>query len=309
MKYIIGIEGGATKSTCILADLKGNALFKCEGGPTNFLVYGKENVSENLFKLIEKSVQSQKTNTGKISSIVIGTAGAGREKIAAGFEEYFIKYCHNVGIGINSFKVLSDAIISLEAAFEGGEGSILISGTGSIMMSKDRKGNVFRVGGFGRLIGDEGSGYSIGRKGLKAVSKFFDGRGDTTLISKLIANHFKITSIDEFMDRLYKDNLDIASVAQHVIYASKKGDLISMRIINEEINELLLHIKAMLKKMETTELEIVLLGGILSKENYFTEKFKKKISEEFKGVKIKEPKVSPTMGAVLIAKKLAQTKI
>ncbi len=308
MKYIIGIEGGGTKSTCVLADLKGNALFKCEGGPTNFLVYGEEKVSENLFKLLEKSTLSQKTNASKINSIVLGTAGAGRVKNAADFEEYFVKYCSNVGVEINSFKVYSDARISLESAFEGGVGSILISGTGSIMLSKDNEGNIFRVGGFGRLVGDEGSGYSIGRKGLKAVSKFFDGRGDSTLISKLIANHFKITSIDEFIDKLYKDNLDIASVAQHVIYAAKKGDEISVKIINEEVNELILHIKAMLKKMDTTELDIVLLGGILSKENYFTEKLKKKISEEFKGVKIKEPKVSPVMGAVLIAKKLAQTK-
>ncbi len=307
MKYLIGIEGGATKSTCVLADLKGNPLFKCEGGPTNFLVYGEEKVCENLFKLIEKSTKSQKSNTSKVNCIVLGTAGAGREKDANGFEEYFIKYCNNIGVEINSFKVYSDARISLEAAFEGREGGIIISGTGSIMMSKDKDGNIYRVGGFGRLVGDEGSGYSIGRKGLKAVSKFFDGRGDTTLISKLIANHLKITSIDEFIDKLYKDNLDIASVAQHVIYSAKKGDEVSLKIINEEVNELLLHIKAMLKKMETTELNIVLLGGILSKENYFTEKFKKNISEEFKGVNIKEPKVSPVMGAVLIAKKIAQT--
>ncbi len=83
-------------------------------------------------------------------------------------------------VPIKKFVVESDARVALEGAFSGNPGSILIAGTGSIMFGKDSKGNIHRVGGFGRILGDEGSGFHIARSGLTAVAKQFDGRGERT---------------------------------------------------------------------------------------------------------------------------------
>ena len=206
---------------------------------------------------------------------------------------------------IKNFKVVSDARIALEGAFSGRPGSILISGTGSIMFGKDSKGEIHRVGGFGRFIGDEGSGYSIGKKGLAAVSKFYDGRGNLTMLSKLAANHFKINDSEKLINAVYKNNFDIAQVAEQVIYAAKKDDEVCKKIVDEETDELIFHITAMKEKLKQEIMEIAFIGSIITNDNYFSQMLNKKIKERFKDVIVKEAEHQPVMGAVFIAKEIA----
>ena len=174
MKYIIGIDGGGTKTDCAAADLNGNILFETKGSSSNFLVEGTEKVSEKILNLIDKCKGHLKFNYSDVEIIFIGTAGAGRRSEAIRLENSFINYSMCKGIEFKKFIVESDARIALEGAFTEKPGAILIAGTGSIMLGKNPEGKIFRVGGFGRQLGDEGSGYSLGRKGLNAVSKQFD---------------------------------------------------------------------------------------------------------------------------------------
>ncbi len=99
----------------------------------------------------------------------------------------------------------------MEGAFSGKPGCILIAGTGSILFGKDKNGLMHRNGGFGRIIGDEGSGHSIGRKGLSAVAKELDGRGKSTLITKMLNKKYNISSASDLIINVYKNNFDIAS--------------------------------------------------------------------------------------------------
>jgi N-acetylglucosamine kinase-like BadF-type ATPase len=172
------------------------------------------------------------------------------------------------------------------------------------MLGKDAGGNIHRVGGFGRLIGDEGSGYTIGKKGLAQVSKFYDGRGNITLLSKLIEEHFGINRSEELINSVYKNNFDIASVTQDVIYAAEKEDVVCRNIIDEETDELILHIRAMKQKLKMQPVEVSFSGSIITNDNYFSQMLRKKISERFDNVLITEPGLSPVMGALLIAKEV-----
>ncbi len=268
-------------------------------------MFGLDKVSETLFNLLEDCIKNLNCEFDDLISVVLGTAGAGRKDDVERFENHFLSYAKSQKALIKNFKVVSDARIALEGAFSGRPGSILISGTGSIMFGKDSKGEIHRVGGFGRFIGDEGSGYSIGKKGLAAVSKFYDGRGILTMLSKLAANHFKINDSEKLINAVYKNNFDIAQVAEQVIYAAKKDDEVCKKIVDEETDELIFHITAMKEKLKQEIMEIAFIGSIITNDNYFSQMLNKKIKERFKDVIVKEAEHQPVMGAVFLAKEIA----
>ena len=304
MSYIIGIDGGGTKTHCLLTDFHGTILHECFGGPSNFLVQGIEPVSSTLFNLINSCTEKLKIHIEDIDIVLLGTTGAGRRTDAERLELGFADYLTKEKARLNLFRVESDARIALEGAFSGKPGSILIAGTGSIMFGKDAQGNIHRVGGFGRYLGDEGSGYMIGKKGLVAVSKEFDGRGKATLISVLVKEKFNILSPEILITEIYKNNFDIASVAPLVIEAAEKNDEIGAKIIEDETDELLLHISTMKKKVNEKIMHLAFIGGIITHKNIYSDNLRKKIGEKLPDVIVKDAENSPAMGAVLMAKQI-----
>lgn len=301
MKYFAGLDGGATKTKCVLTDENLNVLSEATAGPSNFLIIGVEKVSETILSLLKEVSASAGINPSEITSIVIGSTGAGRYEEAMKLENGFKNHALLNGFRFDNFYVESDARIALEAAFSGKPGSILIAGTGSIMFGKDIEGNVHRVGGFGRFIGDEGSGYVIGRLGLTAAAKEFDGRGEKTLFTRLLKEKTGIDNPSALISKVYKDNFDIPSVAPLVMEAAEKGDEICLKIIENQCDELLLHIKAMQIKISVDPFYLSLIGSPLTKETIYSKMLKEKVEREFGNVIIKSADHTPEIGAVLLA--------
>ncbi|MFZ2322679.1 MAG: BadF/BadG/BcrA/BcrD ATPase family protein [Ignavibacteriaceae bacterium] len=304
MKYLIGMDGGGTKTKCILTDINLNPVYETTSRPSNFLVIGTEKVSETILNLINECLSNQKISSDDVAAIVLGTTGGGRRNDAELLENQIIKDLTKEGFTINKIRIESDARIALEGAFSGKPGSILIAGTGSIMFGKDAEGQIHRVGGFGRFIGDEGSGYRIGRKGLNAVAREYDGRRKSTKITDLLAQEFSISSPEELITEVYRNNFNIASVAPLVFNAAESGDKIAQRILENEADELLLHITAMKSKLKVENLKVSLIGSLLTTANYFSYLFNEKVVRNFNDVQIKEAEHSPEFGAALMAKQL-----
>lgn len=305
MNYLIGMDGGGTKTACIATDFEGNILHQCTGGPSTFLMIGTDQVSETVFNLITECKDKLNCKYEDFKSILLGTTGAGRRSDAEKMESGFNEYAAKKGVSL-PFYVESDARIALEGAFSGKPGSILIAGTGSIMFGKDALGNIHRVGGFGRFIGDQGSGYVIGRRGLTLVSKDFDGRGEKTLLTELVKERFGISTPEMLITQIYKNGFDIASAAPLVIEAAEKGDKLCQKVLDEECDELIEHICSMNKKINEKELNLSLIGGIISSDNYFAKMFSEKVAQNTPEVKIKAPDYPPAMGAILMAKEKVQ---
>lgn len=306
MKYLIGIDGGGTKSKCVITDFNLKPLFKTTGGPSNFLILGTEKVAETILGLIIQCVKNLNINYDDIAAIVLGTTGGGRKSDAEDLEKAITHLAAHKRILLNKFQVESDARIALEGAFSGKPGSILIAGTGSIMFGKDSKGFIHRVGGFGRFIGDEGSGFRLGQKGLNSIAKEFDGRGNKTLISELFKDKFKIESPENLITEIYRNNFDIASVAPLVIEAAEKGDKIAQYIIETEADELVLHIDSMRKKLKEKKMYVALIGSLITTENFYSFKLREKVVQKFDDVVIKDAENPPEIGAALLAKQLAR---
>ena len=302
MTYYIGIDGGGTKTKCVLADENLKIKFETQSGPSHFLTIGTDIVSETIVSLVETCLKSNNISPQQLSSVVLGTTGAGRSTDAKKLEKAVYNLAKEKNIVLPDFRVVSDARIALEGAFSGKPGSILIAGTGSIMFGKDRNGEIHRVGGFGRLIGDEGSGLTLGRRGLNIVAKSFDGRVKETILAKMIKEKFNITNQSELITKVYNNEIKIQHVAPLVMEAAIQGDNLCNDILEKESDELLLHIVAMNKKLKEDKMKVVFIGGTITNENIYSQMLKDKIKLYLPNVVLQKPDFPPEIGAVIMAK-------
>lgn len=298
MKYIIGIDLGGTKTECIIADAEGNILSEAITSGGNPLIVGVGKSAENIRATVNKCNKNIQINYDEVTMAVIGSAGIGRKEDADKLLNELEKISN-----IKNIKITTDARIALEGAFPDQPGCILIAGTGSIIYGKDEKGKILRVGGFGSIIGDQGGGYSIGRKGLTAVSKEFDGRGKKTLITKILEHKFKIKNSDELITIVYNKNFPVSDAAPLVIKAAEQNDEAAIKILNDESGELIEHIAAIREKLKVEKLKLAFWGSLISGNNYYSNLLRERIKNELIHVELTEPKNSPAIGAILLAKK------
>jgi len=302
MDYFLGIDGGGTKTKCACINSNLEIIFELEGGPSNPLIVGYENSATSLINLIEKIIKKH-----KILHCTLGISGCGRKENSENLRKTIIKKSKEKKIKLPEFNIISDIEIAHEGAFNGSEGTILIIGTGSILFSKNKNGEIFIAGGYGRLIGDEGSGYSIGKKGLQAASKSFDGRIAKTILTDILKKKFSIKNRDELIKSIYNNKLEIQNFAPDVIEAAEKKDRIAQSILEKESDEIVLLIKSATKFLGEN-FKLCLIGNLISDNNFYSRLIKEKIKKKFKRIKIIKPKYSPEIGAALLAKKLIHQK-
>ena len=302
MSYYIGIDGGGTKTKCVLCNDSLEVIYQTKSGPSNFLTIGTAKVADTIIELINNCCTSSNLSVSEIENITIGTTGAGRESDALKLKEAVIAKAKSVNLKLNSFNVVSDARIALEGSFTGKPGSILIAGTGSIMFGKDKDGVIHRVGGFGRLIGDEGSGLTLGKKGLNLISKYYDERGKATLLTNKVEKQYDISDQSDLIIKVYSDGFNMQDIAPLVIESANEGDELCKDILDQETNELLLHIMAMKKKINEEKMKIVFIGGTITTENLYSSMLKEKIKMFLPDVLIHHSDYPPEIGAVIMAK-------
>ncbi len=307
MDYFIGIDGGGTKTKGVLVDESLNTISEGIGGPSNFLVFDINDVANSILELLIKLTKEANISLNDVRTILIGTAGAGRRDDAERLEKAVYQKAKEKNLTLNNFRVENDGRIALEGAFSGKPGSILIAGTGSFMFGKDSNENLHRVGGFGRILGDEGSGYKIGRMGLSEVAKSFDNRSSGTLLTQLVKDNFAISNLTELINEVYKNNFDIPKVAPFVIKAAKEGDKICKAILDNEVTGLVEHIVAMKNKISGETLSVSLVGGTITTDNYFAHLFKAEATQ-IPNVKIIDAELPPHIGAALLAKNMLINK-
>jgi N-acetylglucosamine kinase-like BadF-type ATPase len=305
-QFVIGMDGGGTKTTAMLCELRGNILVEQTGGPSNFQIIGVDKAAEVLFDLIERCCREIGCSLDEVRSVSAGLTGAGREGDQERMRNGLIEYARRQREAFRQVTVESDARIALEGAFRGNVGIILISGTGSIAFGKDQAGNVHRAGGWGRVMGDEGSGYSIGRDALNAVTKELDGRGKPTLLTKLTAKQFGLLDQEKIITAIYRDNFDVALLAPLVIEAATSHDVEASRILNKATFELAEHVRALLNKIEKVsrvrqKIPLAFIGSVISSDNVFSNVLRNKIVFSLPQISIVKPEAPPAYGAVLIA--------
>lgn len=300
MKSIISIEGGGTKSKAVIQDLDDKYTLEIEGKATNPNSVGFDTAIKNLLKNIFDCTAKAWVEKKDIEVIVIGTAGAGNPKTA----EQIKKTISESFTDETKIFVTSDAHISIEGAFAGSSGMIVIAGTGSTVFGKDKAGKLFRAGGYGKLIGDEGSGLSIGTKGINTIAKYFDGLIEKTQLISIIKNLYSITDKDSLLGFVYREGYDVASFAPVILQAAE-NDVYCKNILIEEATLLAKQTKAVSDKLDSDSHKIVFIGSLIESENIYSNLLKEKIKTVVPTAEFVKPQFTPVEGGILIAKRLA----
>ena len=304
--YVIGIEGGGTKTTAVLCALDGNILSEAQGGPSNYHIVGIEKTVATLLDLIQTCCHSVGCDVSQIGAVVAGLAGAGRIPDQQRIMDRLLEVARMKNIALDKVTIESDARIALEGAFSGKPGIVVIAGTGSIVFGKDERERIYRAGGWGRFIGDEGSGYAIGREALNTVAKILDGYNKKTKLVKLFGEKFGFVSQDTILEAIYKEHYDIASVVPVVLEAAANGDPIAKKILIRACSDLVEAIKIVVMKMNkgkksVPKRSLALLGTLLIKDNFYSRKIRSVIKREVPLVSLRNVESSPVVGAVLMA--------
>lgn len=301
MKYVIGIDGGGTKTLLKIADLKGNLLAVCEGGPSNINSQGREYVKNVLEDIIQLGIKKIKEDIEDCCSLCIGTAGVDRSEDKKIVEDIM----RSIGIK-NKLIVTNDAETALYGGVSGGEGIIVISGTGSICFGRNSSGEVCRAGGWGHILGDEGSGYDIGRRALISIARSSDGRDDGTLLTSMVLEHLKLKNPEDIIGFVYRSSTgkrEISEIAKIVDNAYKMGDNTSKRILKYSAEELYKCTLPVIKKLNFTDkaVNMAVSGSVLTKNQYIFSEFKGMVNKTYPLINVSGMKNDAAWGAVLMA--------
>lgn len=300
MDFIIGIDGGGTKSIGYITNENGKILGVVKSGSLNFHSQGQEGVKHNLQKLIKQLVDLAGCTIEDVEIISMGIAGIGREKD----REIFLNIINSLNI---SAKLLltTDIHIALVGAHGREKGIFTLSGTGSIAYGIDSCGKKHRLGGWGHIVGDEGSGYDIGRKGLELVAKTIDGRESSSLLVDMVFEQYGVKNTDEFISYVYnplRTKADIAKISETVYYCASKGDIKSLEILERASQDLVnLTIELINKVSIEDELVVSVGGGIFDNMELVYEYFTNALNKYDSNINVKRPMYSPIIGALILA--------
>ncbi len=310
-QFVVGMDGGATKTAAMLSDLNGVILAEESGGASNPQVVTPEKTAVVIVDLLEKLSGKIGCNTSEVVSTVAGLAGAGREADKERVRNAVAAEARKRRLTIGHVSVESDGRIALEGAFKGRAGIILIAGTGSFALAKDYKEGIHRAGGWGRIVGDEGSGVVLGREGLSAVARHMDERGKPTTLTGLIAERFGLSTQEKIINAVYRENFDVATIAPLVIEAAAARDVECGRILNKATFELAEHVRILVQKIEgsahaRSKIPLTFIGSLIANDNVYQKILIHKITFSMPQVKFVLPEAQPAYGAVLLSARLAQ---
>ncbi len=308
-KYVLGIDGGGTKTTALLAGLDGSIIAEAHSGPSNIQTVGEVAVAKLIVKIIQEVCEKGSCNISEIRTAVFGLAGAGREVDRNAFMDEFFNQAVENNLEIPQIIIETDARIALEAAFASSYGIVLISGTGSVALAKSEDGNIYRLGGWGKILGDEGSGYCIGRKALNLAIRSLEGRIEKTVLSKLAFEHYGISSLDDLIIKIYREKADIASFVPKVLIAAQEHDHISHNLLFSQANELADLVRTLITKLKPKRMmPIALIGGLLENENLYSKMVKERIVRSLPQTTVQKPKFPTAFGAVIMGLKAFEFK-
>jgi N-acetylglucosamine kinase-like BadF-type ATPase len=292
----IGIDAGGSKTELMAAHVQPDERLNLFGSSGNPARVGFDGCIDVLSELILQA--TERLAAEHVVSVCAGIAGAGRASDQMRIREGIVTELGDRAP--DRLLITHDGDIALEAAFEGESGIMVITGTGSVTLARTRAGEFLRAGGWGYLIGDEGSGYALGAFGMRALAHAFDG-GPRTAISNLLAESRDVTTSEDLFELVYHDRVPLQKFAPLVIRAARKGDEIARRIVLDQTRSLARQVRWLADRCSSVRPQLALLGG-LTNEPYYYGSLSEALLEEFPGWLVMEPLNRPVVGAWRMAR-------
>ncbi len=307
MNYILGVDGGGSKTTVQIADTSGKVISQAVSGSSSYKSVGINRAIGNLNTAVFDAVKKLKvTRDIYFISSCFGFAGNDAGEDSETYRKIVFNDKLNSYLNPKGTIICNDTRIGLESGSESKNKIIIIAGAGSNCFGINEDGKQAGASGWDFILADEGSGYSVGLKALKAIVKAYDGRGEKTLLSKTILEELNLNEIPDLIKWAYgglfpKDK--ISALAETVSNTAKMGDKVSIDILAEEAEEAVISVTTVANKLgfKDKAFDLVLVGGLFKCEEYFKNILINRLRENFPKIKSMPLVGNPAGGAVKMA--------
>lgn len=265
MSYFLGVDGGGSSLRIVVTDTNQHVIARLETETANPSVIGWDEATKKLQNSILQVLESAKLTPQQIRGVGVGIAGASVKHSS----DWLTRTCTEV-LPDSLIVPSSDVEVALVGAHGKRAGGIIVAGTGSVGFYIDRDGNGVQIGGWGYLIGDEGSGYWIGRHAVSLLSYYFDGRLERTPLIDNVINMLEIRSGAALIEWLYKQGKspvrEIAQLAPIILVRADAGDTQGYTIIQKAASALVDLARSVQKHLPESYNTIALYGGLLQND-------------------------------------------
>ncbi len=256
MRYVIGIDAGGTKTVALLADETGEVRAKAVGGGANLLVQGELGVEKVLFQVIEALDAPR-----PVAAVCLGIAGVGKTE----GQDLIHGVLRRLGMG-QTVRIETDAHVALVAGAPDGSGIVVVAGTGSVAYGVDPSGATARSGGWGYLLGDEGSAFWLGHAAVRLGVRAADGRGPETTLYERICGKIGVNDPAGLVNWFYDQELSrnrVAELASLVEDAAASDDEAAEDLLQHAALHLARAARAVAGQLSFPEpFPLVLAGGV-----------------------------------------------
>jgi N-acetylglucosamine kinase-like BadF-type ATPase len=301
MAYYLGIDGGGTKTRCVLAD-ETTVLAKAMTGGCSVIRHGEQQAREALHTAIHQVCAAAKISPDRVSAVCIGATGAARPEIAAKIRSILAELTSET---FTRIEVVGDTVIALEAAFGAAPGVIAIAGTGSIVYGRNAGGQTARAGGWGFAVSDEGSGHWIGRRAVSAILKARD-QGQETALTTMILQAWKLNSIDELVQQANSTlPPDFPRLFPVVLRAADDNDTIARELLADagaKLAELVVIVVYRLAPNGDASLPVATTGSVFRQSPDVRQVFYNILQQRLPGVDVRHDLADPVEGALARAR-------
>ncbi len=296
--FVVGCDGGGTKTDVLIMDIEKNIIGSQEFGALNINGNSIE-IVENTIKNCVNFIKKYDSTLKHCKSICVGSAGISNENAINLIKNTFIKSGYT-----GKLLIVGDQEAALAGALGESVGAVIVAGTGSICFGKNKQGDVFRCGGYGHIIDDEGSGYAVGRDVLSAVVRAYDNRIKPTILMQMVFEIPGINDVQSLVKFVYDKTTDkkaIAGFAKLASLAAKQGDEIAYQILINAAKNLSELAIPTISALNLSEGKLAMAGSMLLNIDIIREEFINIMKSKFENLSCVLPKDNATIGAALIA--------
>lgn len=310
-QYILGIDGGGTKTQAVIVDEQGTLCGSGVSGSSNFDATGIDIARRNLEQAVSVARHKANLTDRPLSAAYLGIAGT--------VSTADVRVVHDMAQQLaladpTCLGIHHDCRIALAGGLSGRPGIVLIAGTGSSCFGINAAGDSWRAGGWGHLVSDEGSSYWLGVQAMKTAVASYDGRLAPTVLVERVQEYLHIPDLNDIMHRIYVPGLtktETAALARLVMDAARTGDPVSLSLITQAANDLADCVLAVARKIHLVDAssELAIVGGLLQSGDIFVNQLQTAIAERLPHCRITWPELPPVLGACLLGMQLLHIDI
>lgn len=308
----MGVEGGGTKTVACVAEAFPDGSSKIIGqgtsGPSNLQAIGIDRTLVNLRQAIHQARCEARISDQPVAAGCLAMAGVDRAQEELLLTEW--ANCHRIA---DRIQVTNDSVGLLTAGTPEGWGIAFIAGTGSIAFGQTFDGRVSRTGGWGYLLGDEGSAYTLALAGLRASVRAADGRESENQLLPAFLERLELDQPDDLLEAIYlsgRDRAWIASLADVVTSIAESGDPVARTLLDSAAEELAHLVSTTARKLglDSDPIPCCCTGGLILNSPDLQRTVVKKLKEQKIELADFVPVKEPVWGAIKLAQKMLQSK-